>query len=156
MIYFHLCVGWNEMIYLLGLSLEFGMRSFLTRDAIMYHFRRETQWCWSSCCSCSPTYLVSTYKPSVTATMILYLISVLTLSCSCRTGCNHFVSTLLAKVGRGYRGLSKVYSLTLCFKSSTWDHIYMVKRRRCVWNKTFLLVPLYGIRPFHAQFQHFS
>ena len=89
MIYFHLRLGWNEVIYLLALSLEFCMCNYLTHDVIISHFRRENQWCWSSCCSCSPTYLVTIYKPSVT--MILYPTSVLTLSCSCLTGCNHFV-----------------------------------------------------------------
>ena len=32
----------------------------------------------------------------------------------------------------------------------------MVIKGRCVWNKTFLLVPLYVIRPFHASFHLFS
>ena len=33
---------------------------------------------------------------------------------------------------------------------------YMVIKRRCVWNKTFLLVPLYRIKSFHAPFHLFS
>ena len=33
---------------------------------------------------------------------------------------------------------------------------YMVTKRRCVWNKTFLLGPIIGIRSFHASFYHFS
>ena len=38
----------------------------------------------------------------------------------------------------------------------TFKDPYMIIKRRCVWNKTFLLGPLYGIGSLHASFHKFS